>query len=271
MRAVFTVQYRELILGLVSRDIKTRYKQSVLGYAWAVLYPLATAFIFSLVGQVIMRAQTGGLPYPIYAYFGLLFWNLFSAGVTASTESLTSHISLITKVYFPREVFPISAVVSKLADFGFGLVGLAPLLVVYRVVPSIKLPLIVLPTLILVLYTVGLGMLFACLNLFWRDVRHLIGIVLSLWTFLVPNIYPLQLVPIKFQALYLLNPVATLTEVARRIAFPQTGWLRAIDPLHGNNQSLWPFIGLALLQSIAVFGVGYTIFKRNEPRFAEFV
>jgi ABC-type polysaccharide/polyol phosphate export permease len=164
--------YWELILGLIGRDVKTRYKQSVLGYAWAVLYPLATALIFSIVGQIILRQQTGGLPYPVYAYFGLLYWNLFSSGLTAATESLVSHLNLITKVYFPREVFPVAAVLSKLVDFGFGLVGLVPLLIVYRVKPGPLFLMSLAMAGIVVLLTLGWGMLLACANLYFRDVRH---------------------------------------------------------------------------------------------------
>jgi lipopolysaccharide transport system permease protein len=263
--------YRELILGLIGRDVKTRYKQSVLGYAWAVFYPLATALIFSLVGKVIMRQDTGGLPYPIYAYFGLLYWNLFSSGLTAATESLVSHLNLITKVYFPREVFPIAAVLSKLVDFGFGLVGLVPLLILYRVKPGPLFLVSLVMAGVVVLLTLGWGMLLACANLYFRDVRHLVGIVLSLWGFLVPNIYPLHQVPKEWQGLYLLNPIAALLEAGRRLAFPQTGWMRVIDPAQGNLGSLWPYVGAALVSALLILAVGFVVFKRNEPRFAEYI
>lgn len=263
--------YRELILGLIGRDVKTRYKQSILGYAWAVLYPLATALIFSIVGQVILKQKTGGLPYPIFAYFGLLYWNLYASGLTAATESLVGHLSLITKVYFPREVFPIAAVLSKLVDFGFGLVGVLPLLLFFRVAPGPWILLCIPIALIVVLLATGWGMLLACANLYFRDVRHLVGIVLSLWGFLVPNIYPLHQVPRHWQSLYLLNPVAALTEAGRRIAFPQTGWLRAIDPEQGNFQSLWPYLGSALGMALISLAIGFVVFKHNEPRFAEYI
>lgn len=263
--------YRELILGLIGRDVKTRYKQSVLGYAWAILYPLATALIFSIVGQLIMRQTTGGLPYPVYAYIGVLFWNLFSTGLTAATESLVSHLNLITKVYFPREVFPIAAVLSKLVDFGFGLLGLIPLLLLFRVRPGPFFLISILIAGIIVLLAIGWGMLLSCANLYFRDVRHLVGIVLSLWVFLVPNIYPLHQVPRHWQTLYLLNPIAALVESGRRLAFPQTGWMRTIDASQGNLGSLWPFVGIALVMALGSLVVGFVVFKRNEPRFAEYI
>jgi lipopolysaccharide transport system permease protein len=268
---------RELIASLVGRDVKTRYKQSALGYVWAVLNPLSFAVIYTIVGQYIMKAQVGDIPFPVYSYFGLLFWGLFSSGLTAATESLVGNIGLITKVYFPREVFPISAVLSKLVDFGFGLVGLVPLLLFYRTpLHWLHLPLMLLMVLILLLYTIGLGLLTACLNLFFRDFRHLVGIALSLGGFLVPNIYPVSLVPPEWRGLYLLNPVAALTEAARRVTFPQTGWLRwvhadAKNPTQQSLESLWLYIGSAAAVSIAVLIIGYIVFKRNEPRFAEFI
>lgn len=263
--------YRELILGLIGRDVKTRYKQSILGYAWAMLYPLATALIFSIVGQIIMRSNAGGLPYPVFAYFGVLYWNLFSSALTAATESLVSHLNLITKVYFPREVFPVAAVLSKVVDFGFGLVGLIPLLLLFHVRPGPWILLSIPIAGIIVLLAIGWGMLLACANLYFRDIRHLVGIVLSLWGFLVPNIYPLHQVPRQWQGVYLLNPIAALIEASRRLAFPQTGWLRAIDPAQGNLGSLWPYVGTALATALVYLVVGFVVFKRNEPRFAEYI
>jgi lipopolysaccharide transport system permease protein len=268
---------RELIASLVARDVKTRYKQSALGYIWAILNPLSFAVIYTIVGQYIMKAQVGNLPFPIYSYFGLLFWGLFASGLTAATESLVGNISLITKVYFPREVFPISAVLSKVVDFGFGLLGLIPLLLVYRVSLSwLHLPLFLLMAVILLIYTLGLGLLTSCLNLFFRDFRHLVGIALSLGGFLVPNIYPVSLVPREWRGVYLLNPVAALTEAARRVAFPQTGWLRWVhaddkDPGGQSLESMWYYIGSAAAVSVVVFLIGYIVFKRNESRFAEFI
>jgi lipopolysaccharide transport system permease protein len=268
---------RELIASLVSRDVKTRYKQSALGYVWAVLNPLSFALIYTIVGQQIMRAEVGGIPFPVYSYFGLLFWGLFSSGLTAATESLVGNIALITKVYFPREVFPISAVLSKLVDFGFGLLGLIPLLLIFRTpIHWLHLPLMLLMAVILLLYTAGLGLLTACLNLFFRDFRHLVGIALSLGGFLVPNIYSVSLVPRAWRTLYLLNPVAALTEAARRIAFPQTGWLRWVHaddrkPAEQSLESMWWYIGSAATVSLLTLGAGYLVFKRNEPRFAEFI
>jgi lipopolysaccharide transport system permease protein len=263
--------HRELVENLVARDVKARYKQSVLGYAWAVLQPLLTAVIMWLVGGVLLKQQPGraggvDFPFPVYSYFGILFWNLFSTGLLTGTESLVSHFSLITKVYFPREVFPVSSAVSKLVDFGFGLAGLIFFLVIFHVKPSVGLLACIPLALLMVVLTAGLGMLLSCANLFYRDVRYLVNLALSLVTFLIPNFYVFDAVlkpgeQDRARALYLLNPVTAILEGARRLAFPQTG---PIAPI-------LPYIGIAAVTSFATLVIGYAVFKRNEPRFAEFI
>jgi lipopolysaccharide transport system permease protein len=252
------ISHRELIENLVMRDIKARYKQSLLGYAWAVFNPLVYAVTFTLIGRFILR-QDSALPYPLFVYFGVLFWNIFGTGLASAAESLIAHLALITKVYFPREVLPISAVVSKLFDFVFGLVGVIPFLIVYHVHPAatalLALPILV----ILLLFTTGLGMLCATANLFYRDVRYLVVIFTNILGFFWPNMYTLEQVPERYRSLYLLNPVATCIEAARRLAFPQIGGM----------EELWPFVGIAAIMSVGLFFAGYFVFKRYEPYFAE--
>ncbi|MBC7805350.1 MAG: ABC transporter permease [Akkermansiaceae bacterium] len=256
------VRHRELIENLVVRDVKTRYKQSALGYAWAVLNPLIVALTYYLVfGLWLKQGNNIAIPYTIYTYFGLLVWNLFAIGLSTATESLVMHLNLITKVYFPREVFPISAVLSKLVDVGFGLVGLLPLLFFFRIAPSPNIVLAICLLPIPILFTIGLGMLCACANLFFRDVRYLVTMALGLLAFAVPNMYPLSIIPAEHQRVYLSNPIAVTIEAMRRLTFPQTG----------SVSELVPYLGVACVVSIAMFFLGYAVFKHNEPRFAEFV
>ena len=257
------VKHRELIENLVMRDVKTRYKQSVLGYAWAVLNPLIVAVTYYFVFALLLgKNDTVKIPYTLHTYFGLLIWNLFAVGLSTATESLIAHMALITKVYFPREVFPISAVLSKITDVGFGLVGMIPLLIFFKIVPSplgLLFALLLLP--IPILFTTGLGMLCACANLFYRDVRYLVGMVLGLLVFAVPNMYSLSIVPQEVLPIYLSNPIAVTIEAMRRLTFPQTG----------SASELSGYLLLAAFVSVVTFFVGYAVFKRNEPRFAEFV
>ena len=245
------------------RDIKSRYKQSLLGYTWAIANPFIWAVIFTVVGKSILKfnAQATGLPYTIFAYYGLLFWNIFASGLASATESLVGNLSLITKVYFPREVFPISAVLSKLVDFGFGLLGLIPLLLYFRQPISWQIVMIVPLLAITLVFTMGVGFLAACANLFYRDVRQIIALIVSVLVFFVPNMYPLEQVPPGMRTLYLLNPMSTLIEVARRTSFPHAG-----DPIE-----LLPFVGCAAVTSVAVFVIGFLAFKHYESRFAEFI
>ena len=247
---------------MVLRDVKTRYKQSALGYAWAVLNPLIVALTYYIVfGLWLKQGKEIAIPYTVYTYFGLLVWNLFAVGLSTATESLVTHLSLITKVYFPREVFPISAVLSKLVDVGFGLVGLIPLLFFFRLAPSPKLLLALCLLPIPLLFTIGLGMLCACANLFYRDVRYLVTMILGLLAFAVPNMYPLSIVKGQALSLYLLNPIAVTIEAMRRLAFPQTG----------SASDLAGFLGIATVVSLVTFFGGYAVFKHYESRFAEFV
>jgi len=259
------IKHRELIENLVMRDIKTRYKQSALGYAWAVLNPLIFAATYALVfGTLLKQKDAVAIPFTVYVYFGLLIWNLFAIGLSTATESLIAHVSLITKIYFPREVFPISAVLSKLVDVGFGLIGLIPILLFYRLAPSPKILLALCLLPIPLLFTIGLGMLCACANLFYRDVRYVVTMILGLMTFSVPNMYATKMISAhgkKAFALYMLNPMAVTIEAMRRLTFPQTG----------DFSELTGYLAIAGAVSLVTFLAGYAVFKHYEPRFAEFV
>ncbi len=264
-RSVFAsvTTHRELVENLILRDVRARYKQSILGYAWAVFHPLMLALIYTLVGGLFLGQARAANYFAVQAYMGLLFWNLFATGLMTATEGLVAHLNLITKVYFPREVFPVSAVASKLVDFFFGLVGLIPFLLFYRLMPSPGIILVLPLLLIQVLFTLGLGLLTSSANLFYRDVRYLVQLALGLLIYLVPNLYPISLVerhPL-FYKLYMLNPMAVVIEASRRVAFPQFG---PIAPL-------LPYIGIAAATSVVMVIIGYIVFKRQEPHFAEFV
>ncbi len=246
------------------RDIKSRYKQSLLGYTWAVANPFIWAVVFTIVGKQILgfKEQAMGLPYTVFAYYGLLFWNIFASGLSSATESLVGNLSLITKVYFPREVFPISAVLGKMVDFGFGLLGLLPLLIYFHQPISWRIVMIVPLLAITLVFTMGIGFLAACANLFYRDVRQIIALVVSVLVFFVPNMYPLELVHQgSMRTLYLLNPMATVIETARRASFPHAG----------SAVALLPFVGYAAITSVVVFVIGFLAFKHYESRFAEFI
>lgn len=253
----------ELLENLVLRDIRSRYKQTVLGIVWALLTPIATTILFVLVFDLILKVNTGRIPYPLFVLCGLLVWNFFSTAVSASVGSLVGNMSIVTKVYFPREMFPLAAVLSKLVDLALGAVVFAGLLIVYDlmgtgIAPGISL--VWLPTILLVqiAFTTGLSLLLATANLFLRDVQHLIGLALMLWMYVSPVIYPLDRVPEAWRGLYLLNPMAGLIDAYRRVI------LLAEWPD-------WPSFAGATLVSLILLVVGYLVFKRFEPRFADII
>lgn len=204
--------YRELLYFLTWRDVKVRYKQTLLGAAWAIIQPLFAMAIFTLFFGRLAGVPSDGFPYPIFAYAGLLPWMFFSNAVTNSGNSLVGSTNLITKVYFPRMIIPAAAVGAGLIDFAMALLILVALLIYYGVAVTLNLlmfPVLVALTMLLAL---GVGMLMAGLNVKYRDVRHALPFVIQLWMFATPIVYPASLVPAKWRLVYALNPLTGIIE-----------------------------------------------------------
>jgi len=252
------VSYHELLASLTFRDIRGRYKQSVLGIAWALLQPLAMMAVYTAVFSRIMRVDTGGIPYPIFSYIALLPWIFFSGALTTSAESLVANFSLVTKIYFPRETFPIASMLAKTVDLGLGVLVLIPLFVIYHI--HVTSWILVAPAVLVVqvCLMLGLSFLLSGINVIYRDVRHVLPLVLQMWMYLTPIIYPLDKVPRKFLAIYMLNPMASVMDSFRRVA------------LLGQPPQ-WAYLGLAAAVSLVALVVGYRLFKRLEPAFAELI
>lgn len=249
-------QHRELIQSLTLRDIRSRYKQSVLGIAWALLQPLAMMLVYTVVFSHIARIDTGEIPYPVFSYIALLPWTFFAGGLTGGTECLVSNFNLITKIYFPREVFPISAILGKTVDLGLGMLVLIPLLIFYKVSLT-WYALLILPILVIqVCLMLGITFLLSSWNLFYRDIRHVMPLLTQVWMYLTPIIYPLSLVPKKYLSIYMLNPMSSVMDGFRKVV------------LEG-KAPMWEYLGLATVISIAMLIIGYRTFKKLEPAFAE--
>lgn len=251
--------YRELLYFLTWRDVKVRYKQTALGVAWAIIQPLLTMLIFTLFfGKLAgIDAQTDGIPYPIFAYAGLLPWTFFSNALTSSGNSLVGSANLITKVYFPRMIIPGAAVGAGLVDFAIAFVILVILMFYYGAAPArtvLMLPVLVLLTVVLAL---GMGMWFSALNVKYRDVRFALPFVVQLWMFVSPVIYPSTFLPEKYRWLLMLNPLTGIIEGYRSALFGK--------PFN------WTALGVSTL--IAVFLLIYASysFKRMEKSFADIV
>jgi homopolymeric O-antigen transport system permease protein len=205
--------YRELVYFFVWRDIKVRYKQTVIGAAWAILQPVLTMLVFSLFFGKLAKIPSQGLPYPVFYYSALLPWMYFATAVQGATNVVVEQQRVITKIYFPRVVLPISSVVSGLLDFAISFVVLLMLLVGYRIAPSagavIWLPIF---TLLAILTALGVGLWLSALNAMYRDVRYVVPFLVQFWLFASPVAYPSSLVPAKWRWLYGLNPMAGVIE-----------------------------------------------------------
>jgi lipopolysaccharide transport system permease protein len=212
--------YRELLFFFVWRDVKVRYKQTTLGMAWAIIQPLMGALVFAFFFGRVAHLPSDGIPYPLFAYAGLLPWTFFANAVTAGSGSLIGSAHLITKVYFPRLFVPLSSVATVLVDFFFALLMLGPLLMWKRIVPSpsalLWIPIVLAVTL---LFAMGLSIWLSALVARFRDLRHIIPFVVQLWMFATPIIYPLSFVPEKWRPLVAANPMAGVVETFRGAIF----------------------------------------------------
>jgi lipopolysaccharide transport system permease protein len=204
--------YRELLYFLIWRDVKIRYKQTALGAAWAIIQPLFTMLIFTLIFSRVAGIRSDGMPYPIFAYAGLLPWTFFANAVTTSGNSVVGSAHLITKVYFPRVLIPAAAVGAGFVDFAVAFVMLLPLTFYYHVRLSLNILLLPIPTILTVLLALGIGMWLSALNVKYRDVRFAVPFMIQIWMFLSPIAYPSSVVPERWQLLYSLNPVAGIVE-----------------------------------------------------------
>ncbi len=212
-------QYRDLIYILTLRDIKVRYKQTVLGILWAIIQPLFMMIIFTLFFGRLAGIPSDGIPYPLFAYAGLLPWTFFSNALNSSGNSLVGNSSLITKVYFPRMIIPIAAVGSGLLDFviAFGLLVL--LMLYYGIGFSPNVLILPILALLTALLAIGVGMWMSALNVKYRDIRYALPFLIQLWMFATPIIYPSSLIPDKWRWLFTINPLTGLIEGYRSAIF----------------------------------------------------
>ena len=252
--------YRELLYFLTWRDVKVRYKQTLLGVLWVIIQPLATMLIFTLLfGRLAgLETRTEGIPYPLFAFAGLLPWTFFSNAVSNSSNSLVTSAQLITKIYFPRMIIPAAAVTAGLVDFALSFVVLTVLMAYYRV--SVTWSLLLLPALIalVVLLALGVGMLLAGLNVKYRDVRHAVPFAVQIWMFASPVIYPPTLVPERWRWLLALNPMTGIIEGFRAALF-------------GNSQIQWKLVAVSAAIVLVLFVSSVFAFRRMEKSFADVI
>jgi lipopolysaccharide transport system permease protein len=249
---------RDLLREWTVRNIRARYQQSVLGWFWAVLQPTAQVAIYTVVFTLVVRIDTEQIPYVIFSYVAMVPWTLLSSSLTDMSNSLVDNMTLVNKIYFPREILPIAAMLARLMDFGVAAVLVVVLMVMYRV-PLNPVGFLFLPIILLIqlVFMLGIGLATAAANVFIRDIRSLILLGLQLWFYASPIIYPVTAVPENLQPYYYLNPMTGIIEAYRDVL------LRSQMP--GN------YLLPAAIISVVVFVFGYWFFKRVEFQFADIV
>ena len=249
--------YRELLWVLTTRDIKVRYKQTVLGAAWAIIRPFLTMVIFSVVFGQLAKMPSDGFPYPVFVYAALLPWTFFSGAISTSGQSLVGSANLVSKVYFPRLIIPLSSVSAGLVDLMISTGILLLLMLWYGVGWSWQLLAAPLLLVALIFTALGIGTLLSALTVAYRDFTHLTPFLVQLWMYITPVIFPVSLVPERWQWLLYLNPMTGLVEGFR------SAFLGKPFDLAG--------IGISLVIAVAILVVGVAYFEKVERRFADII
>ena len=249
--------YRDLLYFLTWREISIRYKQTVLGFLWAIIQPVMTMVVFTVFLGKLAKVPSDGIPYPVFSYLGLLPWMYFANAVTRSSSSLVGNANLLSKVYFPRVLIPFSGTLSALVDFVIAFAILLVLMVMYKVpfVPSLLffIPL----TALTAVAATAVGMWLSALNVQYRDVQHAIPFLMQIWMYATPVVYPTSVVPERWRLVFALNPMSGVIQAYRDAVLG-----RAID---------WISLGVSSIVIVVVSVIGSWQFRRMERRFADIV
>lgn len=250
------IRYRDLFYFLVLRGLKAKYAQSVLGVGWAIIQPLFQVLVFTVVFGNLAKIQSDGIPYSIFSLCGLVPWSYFSGTLTESSASLISNANMISKVYFPRLVLPISAAFSKLVDMAISFLILIGFMIYFQITPTMYALFIPVLILIMMLASVGLGLILSSMAVQYRDVKHALSFAVQILMYAAPVIYPASKVPAQFQFLYSLNPMVGVIEGFR-------------SALLGTNPMPWDFIITGAVVSVILAVMGAFYFKKMERTFAD--
>ncbi len=249
--------YRELLWVLTARDIKVRYKQTVLGAAWAIVRPVLTMLIFSVVFGTLAKMPSDGFPYPVFVYAALLPWTFFATAISTSGQSLVGSTNLVSKVYFPRLIIPLSSIGAGLIDLAISTGILLLMMLWYGVGWSINL--LAAPVLLMavIFIALGVGTLLSALTVAYRDFTHLTPFIVQIWMYITPVIFPVSLVPERWQWLLYLNPMTGLIEGFR------SAFLGKAFDMQG--------LGISFAMAVIIFVIGITYFEKVERRFADII
>lgn len=252
------IQYRDLFAFLVIRDIKVKYKQTVLGGLWAVIQPFFMMVVFTLFFGTLAKIPSDGIPYPIFNFTALIAWTYFSSAINTSSNSIVGSGSLISKVYFPRIFIPLASVVSGLLDFIIAFVVLIGMMLYYHIYPSLLV--FILPVLIILMIFIasGTGMVLAALSAKYRDVRYTIPFLIQFWMFASPIVYPVSMIPEKYRMIYALNPMTGIIEGFRSAILGKTAFPTEM-------------VLISTIIGLGVFIIGLIYFKQVERYFADVI
>jgi lipopolysaccharide transport system permease protein len=252
------LQSRDLLREWTTRNIRARYQQSVLGWFWAIIQPAAQAAIYTVVFTLVVRIDTGTIPYVLFSYLAMVPWTLLATSLIDMSNSLVDNMSLVNKIYFPREILPVAALLARLMDFGVAALLVIILMVVYKIqffaVGLLFLPVILVIQLILML---GIGLATAAANVFVRDIRSIMVLGIQLWFYATPIIYPATAVPENLRPYYFLNPMNGIIEAYRDVLL--------------RSQYPGSYLLFSAVISLIIFAIGYWFFKRVEFQFADIV
>ena len=213
--------HRELLYFLMWRDVKVRYKQTFLGAAWAIIQPLLTMLVFTFIFGRVAKIDSHGIPYPVFAYAALLPWTFFANAITSSGNSIVGSANLITKIYFPRQIIPVAAVLAGLVDFAVAFPMLVVLMFYYRTGITLNVLLLVPLLLLTTLLAIAVGMWISAINVKYRDVKFAMPFVVQIWMYLSPVAYPSSVVPARWRTIYTLNPLVGIIDGYRAALFGQ--------------------------------------------------
>lgn len=240
------------------REVRIRYKQSLIGGLWAILQPLSLMLIFTFVFSYIAHVPSGEIPYPLFSYSALVPWTFLTTALSFAVPSLVSNMNLVTKIYFPREILPIASTAAAFLDAVIAAVLLLFMMLFYDISITFTIAWIPLLVILQILLILGISFFLSALNVFYRDIRFVIPLFTQLWLYASPVIYPIELVPDNLRPLYVLNPMAGLIESYRRVL------LLGLPPV-------WTHLALSAGISALIFVLGYAYFKRSEEMFADLI
>lgn len=249
--------YRDLLFFLTRRDLKVRFQQTAIGFLWIILQPLINMLIFYLILGVLVKVPTGGIPYPIFFLSGFVVWQLFAQVVNSSAYSLLGNIGVIIKSYFPRLVLPLSSTLSSLVDFFVSFAVLLVFLLVNHYAISLRYLLLPILLVITLIFSSGVGLLFGALMVVFRDTKNFLAFIMMIWMYLTPVMYPIAIVPQKYQVLFYLNPLTGLVGAYRWVFLHSSG----LPPI--------AYLATSLLMAVVIWFVGAVAFRSMENKIAD--